>query len=94
MGIGTVLKKRRKKIGLSLTEAAAKLGICRSFLAKIEANKNPPKLATLRQMAEDYEMPLWILMAFVNDGVSPPQEMSGAIEDAKTALLILVKEFL
>lgn len=94
MGIGTVLKKRRKKIGLSLTAAASKLGICRSFLAKIEANKNPPKLATLRQMAQDYEMPLWILMAFVHDGVQPPKEFQSALENAKTTVLTLVKEFL
>lgn len=94
MGIGTVLKKRRNKVGLSLAQVALKVGYSKRYIAKIEANTAPPKLATLRQLAVLYKLPIWVLMFFVNDEVEVEPPFAKPFQEMKGSLHEFLKEFI
>jgi transcriptional regulator with XRE-family HTH domain len=51
-GIGTEIKKRRKKVDLTLKALAGKIGVTGSFLSQIEKGKAAPSLATLKKIAD------------------------------------------
>lgn len=78
--IGTVLKNERKKRGLTQLEASKLVGISRSYLADIEANRYNPGGKLMMKL--DKQFNLFYLL--VNDGKTlqnerqPPENSSKA----------------
>ncbi len=54
---GERIRERRKELGLSLEELAARTGLTASFLSLIERNINNPSLDSLYRIAEALEVP-------------------------------------
>ena len=54
---GERIRERRKELGLSLEELAARTGLTASFLSLIERNINTPSLDSLYRIAEALDVP-------------------------------------
>lgn len=52
MKVGTLIKERRKELGLSLRQLSKRIDISISFLSDIENNRSNPSLDRLREIAE------------------------------------------
>lgn len=61
MGLGKVLKEKRQITGWHQAEAARQIGISKSYLANIEAERKEPRLEVLEQMASKYGTKLYII---------------------------------
>lgn len=56
MELHEVIRAAREQSGLSLTEAAAKLGVGKATLSRLETNKGPITATRLTQLAKIYNM--------------------------------------
>lgn len=61
MTIGEQVRTRRKNLGLTQKQIAAKVGIHPSFLSLIEADKRDPSLAVLNRVANAVGARVFIL---------------------------------
>ena len=61
--LGERVRERRKELGLSLEEVAARTNLTASFLSLIERNINNPSLDSLYRIAEALEVPPFYLSA-------------------------------
>ena len=60
--VGERFRKIRRKIGLSQTGLAKKLGISREHINRIENDKSPPSTKLIINLAEDYNISFdWLL---------------------------------
>ncbi|EYD76008.1 transcriptional regulator, XRE family with cupin sensor domain protein [Rubellimicrobium mesophilum DSM 19309] len=56
--LGPLLRKRRRKLGLTLRELCARTGLSVGYMSQVENDKAVPTLATLAQIAEGLEVGL------------------------------------
>lgn len=57
--LGEVIKKERKKAGLTQAELGRKLGVSASMIAQYETGKRIPKIATLQKIARALGVDFW-----------------------------------
>ena len=61
-GLGSQLRSLRAKRGMSLRALAAEVDVTASFLSQVERGRCSPSLATLRQLARFFEVPVFRLL--------------------------------
>lgn len=70
MELGTLIKTKRKQLGLTLASASTLLSISASYLSLIEGGKKSPSLRVLRQVSSIFSVPeieLFRLAGVIND---------------------------
>jgi len=66
--IGSRIRQARTSIGMTLEELAQPVGVTRSFLSQVERGLVSPSLTSLRRIAMELRVPVFLLLA---DGASP-----------------------
>jgi transcriptional regulator with XRE-family HTH domain len=66
--LGVRIRAARLSLGMTLEELAQKVAVTRSFLSQIERGLASPSLTTLRRIANDLGVPVFLLLS---DGASP-----------------------
>lgn len=56
--LGATIRRLRDERGLSLKEVAARSGLTQSFLSQVERNLTSPSVASLRKVAQAFDVPL------------------------------------
>lgn len=56
--LGATIRRLRESRNLSLKEVAARSGLTQSFLSQVERNLTSPSVASLRKVAQAFEVPL------------------------------------
>lgn len=62
IGLGNQLRRLRESKGLSLRALASEVDVTASFLSQVERGLSSPSLATLRQLAAFFEVPVFQLL--------------------------------
>jgi transcriptional regulator with XRE-family HTH domain len=62
LGLGIQLRKLRESKGLSLRALASEVDVSASFLSQVERGLSSPSLATLRELAAFFEVPVFQLL--------------------------------
>lgn len=70
MEIGEKIKRRRKKMKLSLRDLAEKVGLTASFLSQIERDQASPSIDSLRKISRALDVPVFYFL-LERDGPSP-----------------------
>lgn len=70
MSLGARIKTRRKELGLSLRELAAKVGVTASYLSKVELEQTSPSIDSLRAISRALEVPVFLFL--MEDGPASP----------------------
>ncbi len=66
--LGATIRRLRDERGYSLKEVAARSGLTQSFLSQVERNLTSPSVASLRKVAQAFDVPL---AAFFQGSVQP-----------------------
>lgn len=53
------LRNRRKKLGLTQSELAERIGVSTSFITEIETGKKAPSFTTIERIANSTGVPAW-----------------------------------
>lgn len=94
MWLGNSLRQRRQTIGWSIEEASKQIGISYSYLNKIELNLRAPTMATLRDIAATYKVPMWVFLFCSDDGIPIDRKQASSYKAIRAQLTATVKEFL
>lgn len=70
MSLGARIKTRRKELGLSLRELAAKVGVTASYLSKVELEQTSPSIDSLRAISRALDVPVFLFL--MEDGPTSP----------------------
>lgn len=62
MDIGEKIKQRRKEMGFSLRDLAAKVDLTASFLSQIERNQASPSIDSLRKISQALNVPVFYFL--------------------------------
>ncbi|MEM1111288.1 MAG: XRE family transcriptional regulator [Pseudomonadota bacterium] len=65
--IGAMLRKRRKELGLTLKDLAAKSGVSSPFISQAERNQTTPSLVSLTKLADALDVDLKYFMEVPHD---------------------------
>lgn len=68
VAVGPRIRLARTSMGKTLEEVAGKVGVTRSFLSQVERGLAYPSLTTLRRIASELGVPVFLLLS---DGSSP-----------------------
>ncbi len=68
VAVGPRIRLARTSMGKTLEELACKVGVTRSFLSQVERSLAYPSLTTLRRIASELGVPVFLLLS---DGSSP-----------------------
>lgn len=73
MDIGSVIRKARKKKGLTQNDFATWCEITQTYLSQIESNTKAPNISTLKKISENLDIPLPILffLSMTEDDIDP-----------------------
>lgn len=63
LDIGSVIRTERKKLGISLDEAAQKTGVSKATLGQIERGESSPTLSTVWKISAGLRLPMATLLA-------------------------------
>ena len=92
LGLGKQLRSLRDKRGMSLRALASKVDVTASFLSQVERGLCSPSLATLRQLAQVLEVPVFQLLVEFEVGrpvVRAQQRVKIELPDAPIAYELL-----
>jgi len=81
---GATIKLLRTAEGLPQKDLAEKLGVSRSYLCQIEKEAREPSMDLLRRIADEFGMPVGLLVTDESD-VNP--ELSGKLQDIFSSFL-------
>lgn len=70
MGLGTKIRERREKLGLSLSDLAAKVGVTPACIHYWETDSRVPQMNNWRRLAQVLGVPMSF---FLTDGPSAPE---------------------
>lgn len=83
-GYGNVLKEAREKMGLSIDEAAKKLGVKKNYLSNIEKERVKPSLTLAKKMEKLYGIKiLEEVVIEEEEGISEEDEATFSLYDAE-----------
>lgn len=66
--IGSMIRSRRKELGLTLTELAEKSGLSAPFISQAERNQTIPSLVSLLKLAKSLDVDISYFMEVPQDG--------------------------
>lgn len=90
MGLGSRLKKARKKLRLTQKQVADKIGIDDTTISKYENDKSEPDIETLKKLANLYEVsPQWLLVGYE---IEIDRENTVPKYDAQTTIKLIEEE--
>ncbi|MDE7067918.1 MAG: helix-turn-helix domain-containing protein, partial [Schaedlerella arabinosiphila] len=56
------IRKYRKKMNLTIKELAARTGLSIGYISQLERNEAEPSLSSLRKIAKEFGVPLYVLI--------------------------------
>ena len=56
------IRKYRKKMNLTIKELAARTGLSIGYISQLERNEAEPSLSSLRKIAKEFDVPLYVLI--------------------------------